>query len=135
MTTLAELRLANLREQKKSAEPTPEPLPAAPEAAPVIVTAALPVEREEDLVLSQFLPVAPDPPLTDPDAEKSAALIARVHAMLTHKTLHPNGAKVTVDMSPALFHRAKRYCLDHGNVTLCQLFLDLMIAFLDEEDY
>jgi len=38
-------------------------------------------------------------------------------------------------MSPALFHRAKRYCLDHGNVTLRQLFLDLMIAFLDEEDY
>ena len=138
MTTLAELRLANLREQKKSAEPTPE-LPAsvsalAPEAVSEPMTAAPPpIEREEDLVLSQFLPVAP--PLPDPDAEKSAALIARVHAMLTHKTLHPNGAKVTVDMSPALFHRAKRYCLDHGNVTLRQLFLDLMTAFLDEEGY
>lgn len=140
MTTLAELRLANLREQKKSAEPTPEPLTTAPEAVPKIVTAAPPpVEREEDLVLAQFLPVSPPtaPNLlpADPDAEKSAALIARVHAMLTHKTLHPNGAKVTVDMSPALFHRAKRYCLDHGNVTLRQLFLDLMTAFLDEEGY
>ncbi len=61
--------------------------------------------------------------------------MARVQAMLAHKTLHPNGAKATVDMSPALFHRAKRYCLDHGNVTLRQLFLDLMTAFLDEEGY
>lgn len=137
MTTLAELRLANLREQKKSAEPTPEPTAAVhPKAVPDPASLAAPsVEREEDLVLSQFLPVAPNLPLADPDAEKSAALIARVHAMLTHKTLHPNGAKVTVDMSPALFHRAKRYCLDHGNVTLRQLFLDLMTAFLDEEGY
>ena len=137
MTTLAELRLANLREQKKSAEPTPEPAAAVlPEAvlepAP---PATPPAEREEDLVLSQFLPVPPDVSLADPDAEKSAALIARVHAMLAHKTLRPNGAKVTVDMSPALFHRAKRYCLDHGNVTLRQLFLDMMTAFLDEEGY
>ena len=137
MTTLAELRLANLREQKKSAEPTPEPTAAVhPEAVLDPASLATPsVKREEDLVLSQFLPVAPSLPLADPDAEKSAALIARVHAMLTHKTLHPNGAKVTVDMSPALFHRAKRYCLDHGNVTLRQLFLDLMTAFLDEEGY
>ena len=85
-------------------------------------------------MLSQFLsedaPAAPDL-----DAERSAALIARVQTMLAHKTLHPNGAKATVDMSPALFHRAKRYCLDHGNVTLRQLFLDLMTAFLDEEGY
>ena len=106
--------------------------PVAPEPPP-------PAEREEDLVLSQFIPE--EPPViaivleADPDAEKSAALIARVQSMLTHKTQHPNGAKATVDMSPALFHRSKRYCLDHGNVTLRQLFLDLMTAFLDEEGY
>ena len=139
MTTLAELRLANLREQKKSADAVPEPAPAA--EAPAVLTAPEPppAEREEDLVLSQFIPE--EPPIiaivleADPDAEKSAALIARVQSMLAHKTLHPNGAKATVDMSPALFHRAKRYCLDHGNVTLRQLFLDLMTAFLDEEGY
>ena len=144
MTTLAELRLANLREQKKSAvapeavSPAPAPVPADPisEAALTPPPAA---EREEDLVLSQFIcddpPVTAAEPAADPDAEQSAALIARVHAMLAHKTLHPNGAKATVDMSPALFHRAKRYCLDHGNVTLRQLFLALMTAFLDEEGY
>ena len=143
MTTLAELRLANLREQKKSAAAPDETVSEPPAAsAPVAAFAAPeppPAEREEDLVLSQFIaadpPALADPPAADPDAEKSAALIARVHSLLAHKTLHPNGAKATVDMSPALFHRAKRYCLDHGNVTLRQLFLDLMTAFLDEEGY
>ncbi len=148
MTTLAELRLANLREQKKSAEPAPEPAP--PEATAEVVSvpvmaAPVPLPREDDLVLSQFIsdPVVSEPasepfaavPAADPEAVRSAALIARVQAMLAQKALHPNGAKATVDMSPALFHRAKRYCLDHGNVTLRQLFLDLMTAFLDEEGY
>ncbi len=152
MTTLAELRLANLREQKKSAQdPTEDavasaPLAAAPAPEPEKTIAALVVPpptsvRGEDLVLSQYLTdadqsAAPEPHLhTETEAEKSAALIARVQEALSHKTLHPNGAKATVDMSPALFHRAKRYCLDHGNVTLRQLFLDLMTAFLDEEGY
>jgi len=128
MTTLAELRIANLREQKKSAQ---EPADPEPDHAPE------PAGREDDLVLAQYLtdseaPAALPP---DPEAEKSAALIARVHESLAHKMMHPTGAKATVDMSPALFHRAKRYCLDHGNVTLRQLFLDLMTAFLDEEGY
>ena len=154
MTTLAELRLANLREQKKAAAAPDLVSPEAPaEANPVPVMAApVLLPREDDLVLSQFIsvpvvsdsvvsdPVVSEPDLepaaaADPEAERSAALIARVQALLTQKTLHPNGAKATVDMSPALFHRAKRYCLDHGNVTLRQLFLDLMTAFLDEEGY
>ena len=139
MTTLAELRLANLREQKKSAaEPAPASVPAAEASVAALVPERpLPAEREDDLVLSQF--IAEGVPViaatSDSDVDKSAALIARVHSMLAHKTLHPNGAKATVDMSPALFHRSKRYCLDHGNVTLRQLFLDLMTAFLDEEGY
>ncbi len=148
MTTLAELRLANLREQKKSAqepaETLPEPAPAAdtepaaldvPTPEPSISLPA-PTLRGDDLVLAQY--VSDTEPLTelaDPEDEKSAALIVRVHECLTRKTMHPTGAKATVDMSPALFHRAKRYCLDHGNVTLRQLFLDLMTAFLDEEGY
>ncbi len=136
MTTLAELRLANLREQKKSA---PQPAEAAPEPAPATAPEPppAPAARGDDLVLAQYLTDA-EPPAdapADPEAEKSAALIARVHESLAHKTMYPTGAKATVDMSPALFHRAKRYCLDHGNVTLRQLFLDLMTAFLDEEGY
>ncbi len=135
MTTLAELRLANLREQKKSA---PQPAEAAADPAPLAAPDPAPAAREDDLVLAQYLTdsesSAAEAP-ADPEAEKSAALIARVHESLAHKLMHPTGAKATVDMSPALFHRAKRYCLDHGNVTLRQLFLDLMTAFLDEEGY
>ena len=137
MTTLAELRLANLREQKKSAQ---EPAEAAAESNLVVTPVAppAPAGREDDLVLAQYLtesgPSAAEA-FTDPAAERSAVLIARVHESLAHKMMHPTGAKATVDMSPALFHRAKRYCLDHGNVTLRQLFLDLMTAFLDEEGY
>ncbi len=130
MTTLAELRLANLREQKKSAE-DPAEAPPPPPPVPAAV-------RQEDLVLAQYLTDAEPPaPLSEAEieVERSAALIARVRASLAHKVLHPTGAKATVDMSPALFHRSKRYCLDHGNVTLRQLFLDLMTAFLDEEGY
>lgn len=158
MTTLAELRLANLREQKKSAEPAvPEPAAAEPAAeaapAPDVVAAPVseaapapasappaPVAREDDLVLSQYLSESADPlppieDIPDPDAERTAAFFERVQAALATKTHHPSGAKVTVDMSTALFHRTKRYCLDHGNVTLRQLFLDLMTEFLNEEGY
>ncbi len=139
MTTLAELRLANLREQKKSAEEPRRPDPKPALCPRTCGSSASPVSRQEDLVLSQYLTdaeqsAAPEP-IPDPEEEKHIRLIARVHQSLSHKVLHPTGAKATVDMSPALFHRAKRYCLDHGNVTLRQLFLDLMTAFLDEEGY
>ncbi len=140
MTTLAELRLANLREQKKSAlapeDASPEtvlaPSAAAPAEAPSLS------KPQEDLVLAQYLTEAePSAPAEKEDKEEDAdiRLIARVQESLAHKMMHPTGAKATVDMSPALFHRAKRYCLDHGNVTLRQLFLDLMTAYLDEEGY
>ena len=130
MTTLAELRLANLREQKKSAE---DPIEAAP--PPPRRARARPSGRPRPgPILDRRRPSTP-PSEAEVEAERNAALIARVRASLAHKVLHPTGAKATVDMSPALFHRSKRYCLDHGNVTLRQLFLDLMTAFLDEEGY
>ncbi len=154
MTTLAELRLANLREQKKSAEPAvaepaaetapvPDAVPApVSEAAPVSAPPPIqaPAEREDDLMQSQYLSESADPLPVEEDAaaletERTAAFFERVQAALTTKTHHPSGAKVTVDMSTALFHRTKRYCLDHGNVTLRQLFLDLMTEFLSEEGY
>jgi hypothetical protein len=148
MTTLAELRLANLREQKKSAQSSetaaPNPVSAPPPVAPSVESKAV-IPPQEDLVLAQYLTDAEQAPIADLKAiskvtaiateSADSRLIARVHDSLAHKMLHPTGAKATVDMSPALFHRAKRYCLDHGNVTLRQLFLDLMTAFLDEEGY
>ena len=187
MTTLAELRQANLQEQKKqeesqnghaagAGEPTSEQQPAAagesaqaktPEAAsqPVSVLAgavrpqnaphnplASPGRRRANMAgmkesdkeaLADILPaiskavvsLAAQAAVNEGEPEKSAAFLNRIRGSLNHKVLYPSGVKTTVDMSPALFHRAKKYCLDHGNVTLRQLFLDLLTEFLAEEGY
>ena len=86
MTTLAELRLANLREQKKSAEEpaaVPEPaveanpeIEAAPQSVLITSVPPAPALREDDLVLSQYLadgtaPNGASPPADDPDGERS----------------------------------------------------------------
>lgn len=186
MTTLAELRQANLQEQKKQEEtqnghsPAEEanseqrppaemqaPKPKAPDAEtkPVGVLAGtvrpqnaphnplastgrrrpnMAAMKESDKeALVDILPaiskavvsLAAQAAVNEGEPEKSAAFLNRIRGSLNHKVLYPSGVKTTVDMSPALFHRAKKYCLDHGNVTLRQLFLDLLTEFLAEEGY
>jgi hypothetical protein len=117
MTTLAELRQANLKEQKKNG---------AAEAKPDDLAAHL-----------NITPVEPSPGPVEPDIEEeqSAAFLQRVREAMSSRTMHPVGSKVTTDMSPKLFMRAKQYCVDHGNITLRQVFLDLLINFLEEEGY
>ena len=154
MTTLAELRQASLQEQKKhltgvpeaeAQKPAPEhqstePGPSAPPVAidpPAVITPApvppvstpppTPVSAE-----SAAKAAAEDP---DPDPESAIRFLQQVHRSLAHKTMHDNGTRVTVDMPVALFHRSKRYCLEHGNITLRQVLLDLLRAYLDEEGY
>lgn len=126
MTTLADLRQANLKEQK---ERTAEPTPAEP------VAAALPASDATAAAPPPTLVVVETQPAPSPEAEQDARFFARIHDALAHKTTHPSSAKVTADMPPALFHRAKRYCLDHGNVTLRQVLLELLTAYLEEEGY
>lgn len=125
MTTLADLRQANLKEQKeRSTEQTPtEPVADASEAPAVAPTPP------------PTLVVVETQPAPSPEEEQDARFFARIHDALAHKTTHPSSAKVTADMPPALFHRAKRYCLDHGNVTLRQVLLELLTAYLEEEGY
>lgn len=197
MTTLAELRQANLQEQKKqeesqnghapAEEQTPEPqaaaLPAAQSKAPepeqpaptkeMETASSTPAPTTTSSVRSQPMPhnplastarrrpnmagmkesdkealadilpaiskavvsLAAQAAVNEGEPEKSAAFLNRIRGSLNHKVLYPSGVKTTVDMSPALFHRAKKYCLDHGNVTLRQLFLDLLTEFLAEEGY
>jgi len=185
MTTLAELRQANLQEQKKQedkqnghatapaeqpesshteapsqapsaeakaaiipshsplgpvSQPTPAPSPKR-RSNPAMTVPAIKESDKEALV--EILPaiskavvaLAEQAAVNEGEPEKSAAFLNRVRSSLNHKILYPSGVKTTVDMSPALFHRAKKYCLDHGNVTLRQLFLDLMTEFLAEEGY
>lgn len=147
MSTLAELRQANLREQKeKIYEPEP---PAALEAPPTVLETQAPVldsppppraeaARTVASTPEPALPVAEEhaPALslvTEDDAPD--AFLDRVRALQARKTMHSAGVKVTADMTPALFARAKRYCHDHGNVTLRQVLIDLLSEYLDEEGY
>jgi hypothetical protein len=133
MTTLAELRQASLKEQKsKEQKPT---------VAEAVAAAPAPAAAAEPPAAS--LPAKPStaPHLTvvdesnAPTSSAETEFFARLHETLSHKTLHPSGAKVSADMSPLLFHRAKRYCLDHGNITLRQVLVDLLTAYLEEEGY
>lgn len=150
MTTLAELRQASLQEQKRNA-PEPAPVPeiiedrweasAAP-AAPASNGNGHHAPRAAEIETAASAPAVPAPlPIVEaisvpaPQEPAVEALMMRVRERLAQKTIHPTGAKATVDMSPALFHRAKRYCLNHNNVTLRQLMLDLLTTFLDEEGY
>ncbi len=130
MTTLADLRQANLKEQKQRTTET-----AASESA----SAASPSVPSEAAAVSPVAPptlvVVETQPAPSPEAEQDARFFERIHDALAHKTTHPSSAKVTADMPPALFHRAKRYCLDHGNVTLRQVLLELLTAYLEEEGY
>ncbi|MDQ2687790.1 MAG: hypothetical protein M3Y28_07990 [Armatimonadota bacterium] len=128
MTTLADLRQANLKEQKQRS----------PESAPAETASAAPPPAHESvaaLTPPPALVVVETQAAPSPEAEQDARFFARIHDALAHKTTHPSSAKVTADMPPALFHRAKRYCLDHGNVTLRQVLLELLTAYLEEEGY
>jgi hypothetical protein len=62
-------------------------------------------------------------------------LVAAIRKRLSRRTMHQTGVKTTVDMPPELFWRLKRYCRDHNNITVRQVMLDLLIAYLDYEDY
>ena len=184
MTTLAELRQANLQEQKKQEEtqnghgaeelkPEQQAEAAATETTPAPGTPSQPAALRPGAVRPQMAPhnplasasrrrpamdsmkesdkealvdilpaiskavvsLAAQAAVNEGEPEKSAAFLNRIRGSLNHKVLYPSGVKTTVDMSPALFHRAKKYCLDHGNVTLRQLFLDLLTEFLAEEGY
>ncbi len=198
MTTLDELRRANLQEQRRSAQTQapaaarPEPtldLTSGPEpAAPPVAKAApapqapppakaVPVAPPPPAVVAPERPApaspseTPPPPVSvarnepgqvpapssspalseappapapvsapskavEPDeVRRPRAVMERFHRSLSRKIVHPTGVKATVDMPPDLFWRVKRYCHDHNNVTVRQLFLDLVIALLDEEGY
>lgn len=185
MTTLDELRRANLREQRRKAEAaadqqtvesdapqtpaahlnvTSKPVtpairpeieaistpahangnghsPAVEPTVPPVTTqtvddptssASATAEPEHASRTSPTEPVAPAGDETD---RKARAILDRFYRGLAHKVVHPTGVKATVDMPPELFWRVKRYCHDHNNVTVRQLFLDLVIALLDEEGY
>jgi hypothetical protein len=169
MTTLEDLRKANLREQKGEAPPAPatavppkvekaepvkvEPVKTEPAETPLdsdltkhglaISPKPEPVKVTEPVVPAARTPqISPTP--AKPTVVSTAApepvktpdpLAGRMRAAVLRKRVMPAGVKATVDMSPELFWRAKRYCHDHSNATLRQLMLEILSQFLDEEGY
>ena len=119
--------IADLTEHGLAMEPKPEPAPIAPPAIAVATpkAEAPTVVRETIVEAMAVVPIAPE---QDP-------LVARMRTAVLRKRLIPAGVKTTVDMSPELFWRAKKYCHDHSNSTLRQLMLEILTQFLDEEGY
>jgi hypothetical protein len=158
MTTLADLRKASLKEQREEADqsdvlpaggtaaeeanvqlPSPQPPPAAPSADTEIRThvrkSVSTQARAQVRTYGRTEGREKEGKKLRADAPVAEPLGDRVRTALAQKVVHPGGVKATVDMSPELSLRAKRYCLEHGNVPVRQLFLELMTAFLDEEGY
>jgi len=165
MTTLEDLRKANLKEQRGGGTPViakPEPVAAKPEPvvekavkAEVVETPLISDLTEHGLTIepvAEPAPVAPTPVqravapvvvretlieavVVTPAAPVVDPLVERMRVAVLRKRLIPAGVKTTVDMSPELFWRAKKYCHDHSNSTLRQLMLEILAQFLEEEGY
>jgi hypothetical protein len=162
MTTLDELRRANLQEQRRAAEttiPVATPLAAAtpdptgtPEGAGTLSggetpaaaghaalrgngTATASTASGRRATAATETSTAPEDDEDDPVTRKARAMYDRFHRSIARKVVHPTGVRATIDMPPELFWRVKRYCHDHNNLTVRQLFLDLTMALLDEEGY
>ena len=174
MTTLDELRKANLQEQRASVRIAPEVVKKAdPELkAPSLNTEPVRMESVSESA-AKLAADSVQPPVPMPQngaahspangatatgvtkaatvdqspviAEPPVAIAATgqalneymdlLRAQITRKAVHPSGVKVTVDMSPELFWRLKRYSRDHGNPSLRQVCIEVVTAFLEQEEY
>lgn len=170
MTTLDELRKANLQEQRASVRIAPEVVKKAdPELkAPSLNTEPVRMESVSESA-AKLAADSVQPPVPMPQngaahsvtngvaaiAESKAATVViaeppvaiaatgqalneymdLLRAQITRKAVHPSGVKVTVDMSPELFWRLKRYSRDHGNPSLRQVCIEVVTAFLEQEEY
>lgn len=70
-----------------------------------------------------------------PASAEEKDLVVRVREALAAKRTHTGGTKASVDMSPELSRRVKRYCLDKEVPSSRVLMLELLTAFMDEEGY
>lgn len=68
------------------------------------------------------------------ESEQKSIEVTVREALLARRN-HPGGIKASVDMSPELSLRVKRFCLDNGSISSRLLFLELVTAFLDQEGY
>ena len=136
MSTLADLRAESLKEQK-----TPEASADAEVRTSASPQVRKPVRTEVREEASTAVSTAVSTPAredvrTAASADGSAdGLTQRIRDAVAAKRTHAGGVKTTVEMTPELSIRMKRYCLDHGNVPARLVFLELAEAFLAEEGY
>jgi hypothetical protein len=164
-TTLDELRKLNIAQRKKDAaspDTGPDSLPAEPGApeeatgeaetpaadAQVRKSASPQVRKSaQRRGTAEPVPVETVPSVTETPTRKSAEksrrgrvepegeFLERIRDRIVRKRIHGGGVKASVDLDPDLSLRAKRYCLEHGNMPLRVLFIELLSAFLEEEGY
>ena len=143
MTTLADLRRESLAEQKADAL-EPEPVSSPDDAhllecaSAQMLTQASPQARTgaSEAAVKQVRNRVSKSASADVSKDVSELSLEEiVRAALGQKRQHPGGTKASVDMSPELSLRIKRYGLDHGGITSRQLFVELATAFLDREGY
>lgn len=143
MTTLAELREQSLKEQKADAENHSVDAEVRKSASTDLrkrVRTEVLAEGSTEVRADSSAEARADLPKHAPkqvrkESEPKGEFLDRVREGIAQKKVHPGGVKATVDMAPELSLRAKRYCLDHGNVPVRQVFLELLSAFLEEEGY
>jgi hypothetical protein len=153
-TTLQELRDLNVRRQREMAEVESEPATAEETSddaqmrkgadAHMLAHASTEAREEASTPAREQVSAEVSARASTEGSKRASApvlpsasgeLSAAVRDALTLRRLHSGGTKASVDMSPELSLRLKRYCLDHGNVSSRQVMLELLIAFLDREGY
>ncbi|MBB6053969.1 hypothetical protein [Armatimonas rosea] len=149
MSTLADLRRQNIAEQKGEAEPLPADAEARTSALTQSSAGAEPLEESVSTEIRKSASTQASKDVRT-GARKQAPKQVRAQALegaptggltevvreaLEMKRNHPGGVKATVDMSPELSKRAKKYCLEHDVSSVRVLCLELLDAFLTDEGF
>jgi hypothetical protein len=123
VSTLDELRKRNIAEQKE-------------DTAPVDTGTRKPVSTDgrEDGHTAVRTGGSADGS-TDGRQDVRADLRTRIRERLSAKAAMTTGVKATIDMTPELSKRVKRYGLDHPGGTLRQMCIVFLEEFLNEEGY
>jgi hypothetical protein len=163
MSTLADLRRQNIAEQKGEDSPTSPASTELRTSASTQASTEPSTDTSTEPLAETGAVATPDLPInTDTEMRKSAstqvrkegstsarervskqsgadvskhALAIQVKDALDKKRNHIGGVKATVDMSPELSKRAKKYCLEHDVSSVRVLCLELLEAFLAEEGF
>ena len=142
MSTLTELQQVNLA--KMASRDAPAPAPADTELRksvdtedrkPVSTDAREDARPEASAEATTDASPSVRKPVRSPVRKEMGGLSAAVDAALASREPLTGGVKATVDMSPELSSRAKRYLADHRGQSTRQVLIALFDAFLTEKGY